>query len=312
MPQLSKLFWNKINSCARIRNFHSEPFSGPETAETLRYTLQLCLLVLLAAALSHAGDVAILRNGNSIRNARHEVLGQTTRLYMSDSGPGYIEIPTSEIDHFEHDAVSSLQAASNHTAAVQQVPTTSREAAPPSSAMATIDRQGLNLLVNGAGQRHQIDPDFINSVIRAESGFNTHAVSKKGAQGLMQLMPQTASQLGVANSFDPNSNVEGGTKYLRALLEKYNYDVPKALAAYNAGPKRVDQYRGVPPYNETRAYVASIIRDYNRKKLAENPSLAHKTTAAGRPAKHVSRSGNAPTANQKNKAITRGPETASR
>ena len=129
--------------------------------------------------------------------------------------------------------------------------------------------------MNGAGQRHQIDPDFINSVIRAESGFNNRAVSKKGAQGLMQLMPQTASHLGVANSFDPNSNVEGGTKYLRELLEKYNYDVPKALAAYNAGPHRVDQYHGVPPYFETQAYVARIIRDFNRKKLAENPALAH-------------------------------------
>ena len=130
-------------------------------------------------------------------------------------------------------------------------------------------------MVNGASQRHQIDPDFINSVIRAESGFNNRAVSKKGAQGLMQLMPETASQLGVANSFDPNANVEGGTKYLRELLEKYDYDVPKALAAYNAGSRRVDQYHGVPPYFETQTYVAKIIRDFNRKKLAQNPSLAH-------------------------------------
>jgi soluble lytic murein transglycosylase-like protein len=135
-------------------------------------------------------------------------------------------------------------------------------------------------MVNGAGQRHQIDPDFINSVIRAESGFNNRAVSRKGAQGLMQLMPQTASQLGVANSFDPNANVEGGTKYLRELLEKYNYDVPKALAAYNAGSRRVDQYHGVPPYFETQTYVAKIIRDYNRKKLAQNPSLAHRAKSA--------------------------------
>ena len=92
----------------------------------------------------------------------------------------------------------------------------------------------------------------------------------------MQLMPQTASQLGVKNSFDPNANVEGGTKYLRELLEKYNFDVAKALAAYNAGPHRVEQYRGVPPYYETRAYIARIIRDFNRQKLAENPSLGTK------------------------------------
>jgi len=96
----------------------------------------------------------------------------------------------------------------------------------------------------------------------------------------MQLMPQTASQLGVTNSFDPKANVDGGTKYLRELLEKYNYDVVKTLAAYNAGPQRVEQYHGVPPYYETRAYIARIIRDFNRKKLAENPALAKKSTPA--------------------------------
>jgi soluble lytic murein transglycosylase-like protein len=110
---------------------------------------------------------------------------------------------------------------------------------------------------------------LLNSVIRAESGFNPHAVSRKGAQGLMQLMPETASKLGVPNAFDPGANVDGGTRYLRELLERYNFDLVKALAAYNAGPKRVEQYGGVPPYYETRAYVASIVRDFNRKKLAQ-------------------------------------------
>lgn len=138
-------------------------------------------------------------------------------------------------------------------------------------------RQDLNTVVSGAGERNQIDPDFINSVIRAESGFHQNAVSRKGAQGLMQLMPGTASQLGVKNAFDPHANVEGGTKYLRELLEKYNYDVPKALAAYNAGSRRVDQYHGIPPYYETQTYIARIIRDFNRTKLAENPALGKKT-----------------------------------
>jgi soluble lytic murein transglycosylase-like protein len=85
---------------------------------------------------------------------------------------------------------------------------------------------------------------------------------------LMQLMPQTASQLGVQNAFDPRANVEGGTRYLRELLERYDFDLIKALAAYNAGPQRVEQYGGVPPYYETKAYVARIVRDFNKKKLA--------------------------------------------
>ena len=85
----------------------------------------------------------------------------------------------------------------------------------------------------------------------------------------MQLMPGTASQLGVKDSFDPADNVDGGVRYLRQLLLLYNNDMVKALAAYNAGPQRVQQYKGVPPYSETRAYVARVIKDYNRKKLAE-------------------------------------------
>ena len=127
----------------------------------------------------------------------------------------------------------------------------------------------MNDVIHSAGAKHRIDPDFISSVIHAESSFNPRAVSPKGAQGLMQLMPGTASQLGVQNPFDPNANVEGGTRYLRELLERYNFDAAKALAAYNAGPQRVEQYGGVPPYAETRAYVTRVIKDFNRKKIAE-------------------------------------------
>jgi len=249
----------------------------------VRLNLKLAVAILLVAggAFSSATDLAVLRNGNSIRHERHQVAGAVTRLYLSDSGSGYIEVPTDQIERFEVD--NSLQAPASKSSGPAQSNLLNTPASPsPLNAQVQriVDRQSLDAMVNGAGQRHQIDPDFINSVIRAESGFNNHAVSKKGAQGLMQLMPRTASQLGVANSFDPNANVEGGTKYLRELLEKYNYDVPKALAAYNAGSRRVDRYHGVPPYFETQTYVAKIIRDYNRKKLAQNPSLAHKAKPA--------------------------------
>jgi hypothetical protein len=239
------------------------------------------ILLVASGAFSSATDLAVLRNGNSIRHERHQVVGAVTRLYLSDSASGYIEIPTDQIERFEVDNTPHLPAsiATNPTQS-NFINTTAVSPSLNSRAQQIVDRQSLDAMVNGAGQRHQIDPDFINSVIRAESGFNNRAVSKKGAQGLMQLMPRTASQLGVANSFDPNANVEGGTKYLRELLEKYNYDVPKALAAYNAGSRRVDRYHGVPPYFETQTYVAKIIRDYNRKKLAQNPSLGHRAKSA--------------------------------
>jgi soluble lytic murein transglycosylase-like protein len=135
-------------------------------------------------------------------------------------------------------------------------------------------------VINTISDQHHLDPDFISSVIHAESGFNPRAVSPKGAQGLMQLMPGTASKLGVSNAFDPRSNVEGGTRYLSELLERYNFDVIKALAAYNAGPHRVQQYGGIPPYYETRTYVARIVRDYNRKKIAERKAATATAKAA--------------------------------
>jgi soluble lytic murein transglycosylase-like protein len=127
----------------------------------------------------------------------------------------------------------------------------------------------MNQVVNSASAAYHLDPDLVNSVIHAESGFNAHAVSPKGARGLMQLMPGTASQLGVNDAFDPQANVTGGSRYLRELLERYNFDLVKALAAYNAGPQRVEQYRGVPPFRETRAYVARIVHEYNTKKIAQ-------------------------------------------
>jgi len=115
--------------------------------------------------------------------------------------------------------------------------------------------------------RHGVDADLVEAVIRVESAFNPRAVSNKGAQGLMQLMPRTASALGVRNVFDPYQNIEGGVRHLRYLLDRYPGNVPLALAAYNAGEKAVDQYRGIPPYGETTQYVQKI--------LGQSPSLGN-------------------------------------
>ena len=117
-----------------------------------------------------------------------------------------------------------------------------------------------------AGTAHNIDEDLLASVVRAESGGQVRAVSRTGARGLMQLMPGTATQMGVVDSFRPEQNIAGGTAYLDGLLTRYHDNVALALAAYNAGPAAVDRYRGVPPYRETRAYVARVIREFNRRK----------------------------------------------
>ena len=108
--------------------------------------------------------------------------------------------------------------------------------------------------------RYGVDPGLVHEVIRAESAFNPWAVSRKGAQGLMQLMPRTASALGVRDSFNPRDNIEGGVRHLRYLLERYPGNVSLALAAYNAGEGAVDQHGGIPPYPETRQYVQKILQ----------------------------------------------------
>jgi soluble lytic murein transglycosylase-like protein len=108
--------------------------------------------------------------------------------------------------------------------------------------------------------RHGLSPSLVESVIRVESAFNASAVSRKGAQGLMQLMPQTATSLGVRNAFDPRQNIEGGVRHLRYLIDRYPGNLPLALAAYNAGAGAVDTYRGIPPYPETQDYVRKILQ----------------------------------------------------
>jgi len=222
----------------------------------MRKFIQLGIVALLAAQL-HAAELANLRNGFSLRHEHHELIGETTRLYMSaDPAGGYVDVPTAEIESYEPAPPGPQEAA----------------AAPAKNA-------DLKAIVAAASNQHQIDADFIASVIAAESANNPGAVSRKGAQGLMQLMPATASKLGVKDSFDPADNVDGGVRYLRELLLQYHGDVAKALAAYNAGPQRVEQYKGVPPYRETHAYVARVIKDYNRKKLAQRKQAQRQQTS---------------------------------
>ncbi|MCZ6464182.1 MAG: transglycosylase SLT domain-containing protein [Proteobacteria bacterium] len=118
-------------------------------------------------------------------------------------------------------------------------------------------------LISRVARAYEVEPGLVKAIIAAESNFDHRAVSRKGAQGLMQLMPRTARALGVAEPFEPRENVLGGTRYLRHLLDRYG-DVGRALAAYNAGPEAVDRYGGIPPYRETRTYVARVLDYYDR------------------------------------------------
>jgi soluble lytic murein transglycosylase-like protein len=242
-----------------------------------------------------ASELAILRNGFSIRHEHRLVMGTTTRLFLAADDSSFTDVPTEEITGYEKDLSlpiplpSQLPASADAHASVS-IPFGSakpesakswsaiswsakswsaKSGSTKSGSARFVPAPGLNQVVDSASAAYHLDPDLVNSVIHAESGFNSRAVSPKGARGLMQLMPGTANQLGVNDAFDPQANVTGGSRYLRELLERYNFDLVKALAAYNAGPQRVEQYRGVPPFRETRAYVARIVHEYNTKKIAQ-------------------------------------------
>lgn len=128
----------------------------------------------------------------------------------------------------------------------------------------TTREEQIQSAVSQASEKYNLPPDLITSVIKQESGGNPYAESPVGAQGLMQLMPETAKSLGVRNSFDIGQNVDGGASYLRQMLDRFDGDLPKALAAYNAGPGNVQKYNGIPPFAETQNYVKSIMASYQR------------------------------------------------
>jgi len=249
------------------------------------------LLLLAAQVCASAADLAVLKNGSTIPFLRKEEIGTITRLYIPG---GHMDILTSQIASYDKDDLPLDDLSSGAQPAPSSPMMTNAPMVPASSAPAKVQqasaaaqapaipptRANIDQLVREAASKHQLDPDFVASVIKAESDFNPHAVSPKGARGLMQLMPQTATQLGVKDAFDPQANVEAGTAHLSDLLDQYHNDPIKALAAYNAGAHRVQQYHGVPPYRETRAYVAKIVRDFNARKRAEMKAAGTKNTRA--------------------------------
>ena len=221
-------------------------------------------------ARAHAAERVTLRNGFVELCDHHALVNGRVRLYLSAGEGSYIDFPPDEIAAFEtipdppEAAAPVASQTSNHTAKLTPV--------------------DLREMLVRAGTEHNLDVDLLASVVKAESDGNARAVSHAGAQGLMQLMPDTAAGLGVQDSFQPEQNVRGGSTYLDSLLTKYHDNLAMALAAYNAGPDAVDKYHGIPPYSETRAYVARVIHEFNRRVLAREAEA--RRAAAAAPAVH--------------------------
>jgi soluble lytic murein transglycosylase-like protein len=219
----------------------------------------LGLAMVLACPFADAMEHVTLKNGFELDCVRRETVGNKVRLYLARIGSpvvgaaNYLEVAADSVVRVE-------------TVADVQVSVAAVEMPSPAAIMAAPTKEEMHEMLAHAGAAHHIDEDLLASVVRAESGGHVAAVSRTGAKGLMQLMPGTASAMGVDDAFKPEQNIAGGTAYLDALLTRYHDNVALALAAYNAGPGAVDKYRGVPPYRETREYVARVIREFNRRK----------------------------------------------
>ncbi len=233
------------------------------TTAKLTATGVLTAMLLLAGLTSaaQAAEHITLRNGFELDCVGQAAVGDRVRLYMTGEEGGYLEVAADAILRVEPiaDALPPIVPVTVTHAATASLPAPAVE----------LTRAEMHEMLAHAGAAHHIDEDLLASVVRAESGGQVRAVSRTGARGLMQLMPGTASELGVQDAFQPAQNIAGGTAYLDALLTRYHDNAALALAAYNAGPAAVDRYRGVPPYRETRAYVARVIREFNRRKQME-------------------------------------------
>lgn len=235
----------------------------------MRFRLNWCRTMAVAASVvawagAHAAERITLRNGFAMTCDHRAALdAEHVRLYLDAASTSYMDVPLANIAAAEPDVAPLF------------VGTASPSGAAAPAEMATAARS-VDSLIEDAGRSRSLNVDLLRSVVNAESGGHVHAVSRAGAQGLMQLMPSTARSLGVTDSFAPEQNLRAGTDYLDSLLRRYHDDLSLALAAYNAGPAAVDKYHGIPPYRETRMYVARIIREFNRRTL-----VAQRNPAAG-------------------------------
>jgi soluble lytic murein transglycosylase-like protein len=222
------------------------------------------LLALLPAATAHAAERLTLTNGFDVVCDHHALVDGRVRVYPKATVPDYFELGPDAIRTVEMIPDAPAEPAAERASQIEiQKPV----AMPADTRLTSAD---LRQLLAKAGLEHNVDVDLLASVVKAESGGNARAISHAGAQGLMQLMPGTAHQLGVTDSFSPNENLRGGTAYLDSLLTRYHDNIVLALAAYNAGPESVDRYHGGPPYRETRAYVARVIHEFNRRVRMRN------------------------------------------
>ena len=219
----------------------------------------LLLPLALLGAREMRAEYVVLRSGQRLTVTSYQLNGDKYQLQMAG---GSVEVAAEEVVAIEPEEIFT--------------PLAAKPAVKPP----------YRDLVEAAAARYKVDADLITSVIAVESNFDPKAVSRKKARGLMQLLPETAARLGVRNIEDPQENIDAGTRYLRDLLQRYNNNLVLALAAYNAGPERIERYGRVPPFAETISYVRRVKRGYENNKsdtLKKRAALAERAAAAPLP-----------------------------
>lgn len=199
-------------------------------------------------------EYVVLRSGQRLTVTGYQLVGTTYKLTLHG---GSAELPAAEVVAIEPEEIFV------------------------SDKKPTLANTPYAEFISSAAQHHGVDADLIVSVITAESKFNPKAISRKNARGLMQLLPETATRLGVKNIFDPQENIDAGTRYLRELLDRYHDDLALTLAAYNAGPQRVEQYKTIPPYRETVSYVQRVQKTYKARKSSSPVQSPNTRSASG-------------------------------
>ena len=218
------------------------------------WLLVVCYSLLPASA---SAEIVVFKNGRMMSARSHKVVGDMATLQLRDGGE--VTFPASIIERVDPDEVPYPEPAAPEVMevpGVPEVPTGGVQAALVSDE--TLNARPFAALIASVAAAHEVDARLVHAVIEQESNYHARARSKKGARGLMQLMPATARQYGVSNSYDPKANIEAGVRHLKSLMSRL--DLPVALAAYNAGEGTIQRYGGLPPYPETQAYVRNILR----------------------------------------------------
>src|SRR6266436_5501109 len=223
----------------------------------MRLTLAVSLGVVLTVCAANArADYFVLRSGVRLNVTAYQLLGGRRRVQTNG---GTAEVAAADVVAIEPEEIF---------VAAPRLPLT---------------QAPYGELIRSASQKYGVDADLLFSVIAAESNFNSKAISRRGARGLMQLLPATATRLGVTDIFDPAQNIDAGTRYLRDLMARYQGDLVLTLAAYNAGPGAVQRYGHVPPYNETISYVRAIRKTYAQRKLKGDANSATSAAVIAQP-----------------------------